>query len=221
MKPHVLLATRMPKPVEAALDTAYTTHRLNEAADKAALLAAIAAETQAVATMGKADAALMDALPNLKVISSFGVGYDGVDVVHASKKGIAVTNTPDVLNDDVANLAVMLVLAATRNFCANERYLRAGRWPSEGDPPLAHSIRGRTVGIIGLGRIGKTLAEKLQLPGLPHRLSRPPRAAGPGLSLLCRPRGIGQRLRHSHRHVPGRGGNPRHRQCQGAGSARP
>ncbi len=165
MKPRVLIATRMPQPVEAALDAAYTTHRLTEAADKAALLAAIADETQAVATMGKADAALMDALPNLKVISSFGVGYDGVDVAHASRKGITLTNTPDVLNDDVANLAVMLVLAATRNFCANERYLRAGRWPREGYPPLARSIRGRTVGIIGLGRIGKTLADKLHFLG--------------------------------------------------------
>jgi len=165
MKPDVLLATRLPGPVETALDAAYTTHRLQQAEDKSAFLAALAPKIRVMATMGKADAALMDALPNLKLISSFGVGYDGVDVGHASKRGVTLTNTPDVLNDDVSNLAVLLVLAVTRNFTFNERYLRAGRWPREGDPPLSHAIRDRTVGIIGLGRIGKVLATKLRVFG--------------------------------------------------------
>ena len=165
MKPDVLLATRLPEAVEAALDRAYTTHRLHEAKDKVALLAAIGSKIRAVATMGKADAGLINALPKLQIIASFGVGYDGVDIAHATGRGIAVTNTPDVLNDEVANLAVLLVLATSRNFTANERYLRAGRWPKEGDPPLAHSVRNRNFGIIGLGRIGKTLAAKLEVFG--------------------------------------------------------
>ncbi len=165
MKPDVLLATRLPGPVETALDQAYTTHRLHQAGDKAAFLSALAPKIRVMATMGKADAALMDGLPNLKLISSFGVGYDGVDVGHATRRGVTLTNTPDVLNDDVSNLAVLLVLATTRNFSFNERYLRAGRWREEGDPPLSHAIRDRTVGIIGLGRIGKVLASKLTVFG--------------------------------------------------------
>lgn len=161
MKPDVLLATRLPGPIETALDEAYITHRLHQAEDRSAFLSALAPKIRVMATMGKADAALMDALPELRLISSFGVGYDGVDVAHATKRGITLTNTPDVLNDDVSNLAVLLVLATTRNFTFNERYLRAGRWPVEGDPPLSHGIRERPVGIIGLGRIGKMLATKL------------------------------------------------------------
>lgn len=165
MKPDVLLATRLPGPIETALDEAYTTHRLHQAEDRQAFLAALAPRIRVMATMGKADAALMDALPELRLISSFGVGYDGVNVAHASKRGITLTNTPDVLNDDVSNLAVLLVLATTRNFSFNERYLRAGRWAQEGDPPLSHGLRERPVGIIGLGRIGKMLAAKLSAFG--------------------------------------------------------
>ncbi len=165
MKPHVLMVTPMMQHVTSALEDAYTVHRLFEACDRKAFLAEIAGSLTAAATMGRADAALMEALPNLKLISSFGVGYDGVDIEHARSRGIRVTNTPDVLNDDVANMAVMLLLTCSRRFVEWDRYLRAGRWEAEGDPPLARGIRGRTVGILGLGRIGKDIARKLEIFG--------------------------------------------------------
>lgn len=112
------------------------------------------------------DGALMDRMPNLKIISNYGVGYDAVDVRAALDRGIMVTHTPDVLNDDVANTAIMLVLTTTRNFLSDAAYLKAGRWSAEGEAPLSRSIRGRKVGILGLGRIGKATAEKLGVFGV-------------------------------------------------------
>ena len=110
-----------------------------------------------------ASASLIDALPNLEIISSFGVGTDSIDVEHARKRGVRVANTPDVLNDDVANLAIMLLLATTRSFVSYDRYVREGRWVREGDPPLTRGIAGRQIGIVGLGRIGRVIAEKLRV----------------------------------------------------------
>ncbi len=106
---------------------------------------------------------LIAALPNLKIISSYGVGYDGIDVQAAVDRGIVVTHTPNVLNADVANTAIMLMLAVSRRLVVDDAYVRAGRWPKEGAAPLTRSIEGKKVGILGLGRIGETIAEKLQV----------------------------------------------------------
>ena len=161
----ILLVSDMMPHIQEALETTHTLHRLYEADDKQAFLASVADRIEAVATMGNADAALIDALPKLKIISSFGVGYDGVDAAHAASRGVIVTNTPDVLNDDVANMAVTFVLTCSRRFGEWERFARAGRWENEGDPPLARAVNGRMVGILGLGRIGKDIARKLQVFG--------------------------------------------------------
>ncbi len=115
---------------------------------------------------GGVDGALMDRLPKLRAISNYGVGYDSIDTAAAIERGIVVTHTPDVLNDEVANTAVLLMLAVARNFAADERYLRAGRWEREGNAPLSRSVRGMRVGIVGLGRIGLEIAEKLEVFGV-------------------------------------------------------
>jgi hydroxypyruvate reductase 2 len=147
------------------LSEAFQVYRLDKAADKEGFLKEIGSSIQAIATFGSASAELMDALPNLRIISSCGVGVDSIDLAHAAKKNIIVTNTPDVLNDDVANMAVLLLLAASRKLVANDRYVRKGKWAEFGDPPLANGIRGRTVGILGLGRIGGDIARKLEVFG--------------------------------------------------------
>ena len=114
-----------------------------------------------MATNGWAPSQVIDRMPNLKLISSFGVGYDGVAAEHAASRKVIVTHTPNVLNDDVANTAIMLMLATTRRLVEQDRYLRDGRWVKEGNAPLTRSVRGKTVGIVGLGRIGEAIAEKL------------------------------------------------------------
>ncbi|MCA0423524.1 MAG: 2-hydroxyacid dehydrogenase [Proteobacteria bacterium] len=112
------------------------------------------------------DAAVFDRLPDLRIVSNFGVGYDMVDAVEAGRRGIAVTNTPDVLNEEVADTALGLLLMTVRRLPQSEQYLRAGRWLSEGNFPLSPSLRGRTMGIVGLGRIGKAIARRAEAFGL-------------------------------------------------------
>jgi lactate dehydrogenase-like 2-hydroxyacid dehydrogenase len=173
----ILIATPMMPMIEQALAERHTLHKLAEAPGQSgASCQSIAGKVTGIATMGKADAALIDALPKLEIISSFGVGYDGVDAAHAASKNIIVTHTPDVLNDDVANMAVLMLLACSRRFCEWHSFARSGRWKDIGDPPLARAVSGRKVGILGLGRIGQDIARKLERVRLRHRLSRPPQA---------------------------------------------
>ncbi|TWF51993.1 2-hydroxyacid dehydrogenase [Neorhizobium alkalisoli] len=116
-----------------------------------------------IAVSGKCDAAMIDAFPNLEVISSFGVGYDGTDTAKAAERGIIVTNTPDVLNDEVADTAIALLLNTLRQLPRAENYLREGRWAKEGPFALSPlSLKGRSVGILGLGRIGLEIARRLE-----------------------------------------------------------
>jgi len=105
---------------------------------------------------------LMAKLPALKIISSFGVGYDSIDAVSAAKRGIVVSHTPNVLNADVSNTAIMLMLAVSRSLVVDDAYLRAGRWLKDGAAPLRQSMDGRKVGIVGLGRIGLEIGRKLK-----------------------------------------------------------
>ena len=167
MKPDVLVAGQLVPPVMAALERDYTLHRIYEAPDREGFLQAVGDRIRAVATSNffGVGADIIDACPNLEIISSIGVGTDSHDVNHARRRGIPLCNTPDVLNDDVANLAVALLLATTRNLVSYDRYVREGRWLSEGDPPLTRGIAGRRIGIVGMGRIGRVIADKLKVFG--------------------------------------------------------
>lgn len=121
------------------------------------------ARVRGIAVAGTVSAALIDSLPNLQIIANFGVGYDGVDVDAAAKRGIIVTNTPEVLDDEVADTTIALLLNTLRQFYTAESYLREGRWEKEGPFPLSPlSLRGRHVGLYGLGRIGGEIASRLE-----------------------------------------------------------
>src|SRR2546429_10023449 len=125
----------------------------------------------AVAGQGPVDGALMARFPKLESVSSFGVGYDHIDAKWAGAHGVMVTNTPDVLTEEVADTALGLLLSTVRELPQAERYLRAGKWAS-GDYRLSNAtLRDRTVGIVGLGRIGKAIARRLdafRLAGVYH-----------------------------------------------------
>ncbi|KKX30515.1 2-hydroxyacid dehydrogenase [Rhizobium sp. LC145] len=124
---------------------------------------AVLARIRGVALSGKFANEWFDLLPNLQVIANFGVGYDGVDTAKAAERGIVVTNTPDVLNDEVADTAIALLLNTVRRLPQAETWLREGRWKSEGPFPLVPlSLKGRHVGIVGLGRIGREIASRLE-----------------------------------------------------------
>ena len=107
------------------------------------------------------DAALMDTLPDLQVVASLGVGYDHVDAKEAARRGVVVTHTPDVLTGEVADLAMCLLLSTIRQIPQADRFLRAGHW-LKGNFPLTTTLRERKVGILGLGRIGKAIAKRLE-----------------------------------------------------------
>jgi lactate dehydrogenase-like 2-hydroxyacid dehydrogenase len=146
------------------LEKAFTLHKLWEAPDREELLANIAPRVKAIASAGghaPVDAALMSRLPNLEIVSSFGVGYDHVDARWAGAHGIVVTNTPDVLTEEVADTALGLLLCTVREFPQAERHLRAGKWLAGNYPLSKATLRDRTVGIVGLGRIGKAIARRL------------------------------------------------------------
>jgi lactate dehydrogenase-like 2-hydroxyacid dehydrogenase len=124
---------------------------------------AVKAKIAGVATTNRMPAQWIDQLPNLKVIANFGVGYDGVDAGHAGTKGIIVTNTPDVLNDEVADTTIGLLINTVRRLPVAETYLREGRWEKEGAFALTPlSLKNRHVGLLGLGRIGLEIAKRLE-----------------------------------------------------------
>ena len=145
-----------------AIEMKFTVHRMWQADDKSAFLAAHS-KTRFMAAFGHGpiDGPLMDALPALEVISSFGVGTDHIDLAAAKERNIRVTNTPDVLNDAVAELAVGLMLTLCRRIVDADRHIRDGKWP-DGGYPLTGELTGAKVGILGLGRIGKEVARRCQ-----------------------------------------------------------
>ena len=147
--------------LEARLAATYDIHLLHKEADPKAFLAAHGRDFVGVATSARfgAVAALIDALPNLKVISSFGVGLDAIDLDAARARGIAVGYTPDVLNDCVADTAFALVLDVARRFSASDRFVRRGDW-LKGPFPLATKVSGKKLGILGMGRIGRVIARR-------------------------------------------------------------
>ena len=167
MKPEILLVCQMNPHVMESLERDYSVHHYWQSDDQSGFLAQVGPGVRGIATSGHhgASAAMMEACPKLEIISSYGVGYDAVDVPQAQAREVIVTNTPDVLNDDVSNLAIALLLDVTRRVSGGDRYVREGRWLKEGDMPLARAIHGRTLGILGLGRIGKLIAQKAEVFG--------------------------------------------------------
>jgi len=105
---------------------------------------------------------MIDRMPKLEIIASASVGYDGIPVEYARTKGIPVTNTPDVLNDDVADLAIGLMIMTARRLVASDTYVRTGKWPAGGEYPLAQKASGKRVGILGMGRIGKEIGKRAE-----------------------------------------------------------
>jgi len=118
-------------------------------------------------------AEMMDCLPRLKILAGFGVGYDRFDLAAAKKRGVVVTNTPDVLTEDVADLAIALTLAVLRRVVALDRFLRAGRWAAGETAPLARKMSGKRLGIVGLGRIGRAIAKRAEGFGMPIAYTGP------------------------------------------------
>lgn len=162
-KPELLMMGPMLPAVMEALGRDFAVHRLWEAADRDALLAAAGPRIRAVATDGHlgCPAAVMDRLPALEIIASYGVGYDNIPVARARARGVRVTNTPDVLNDAVAELCIGLMVALCRRIPEGDAFVRRGDW-LRGAMGLTGELTGRTAGILGLGRIGKEIARRLE-----------------------------------------------------------
>jgi len=177
---HVLAAAKLAPMYLQQLTTAFTLHdRLNET-DPAAF-AKLAPQIRAVAGQGetRVSADLIAQLPALELISIMGVGYDGVDVAAAKARGVKVTHTPNVLNDDVADLAIGLMLNAARQLPAADRFVRSGAW-LKGPMPLARKMSGARIGIVGMGRIGQAIAHRALAFGM--TVAYTARSAKPGLA---------------------------------------
>ncbi len=165
----ILMTAPMLQIVSDSLAQSFMLHRLWEQPDEATFLSEFGPRIRGLATStlyGRVDASLLGWLPELEIISSFGVGYDNVDVAEAARRGIVVTNTPGVLDDEVADLAVGLLLATLRKIPQADRYLREGHW-AEAPFPLSPTLRDRSIGIVGLGRIGSAIARRLEGFGVP------------------------------------------------------
>jgi lactate dehydrogenase-like 2-hydroxyacid dehydrogenase len=159
-KPDLLTVARLAPFLLEPLQSAFTVHdRLHE--QDAAAFARIAPRIRAICGSGesKVSAALIAQLPALEIISIMGVGYDGVDVAAAKARGVMVGHTPDVLNDDVADLALALMLDIARRIPQADAYVRAGKWPG-GPMPLARKMSGARLGVVGMGRIGQAIAQR-------------------------------------------------------------
>ncbi|MGG5823731.1 2-hydroxyacid dehydrogenase [Falsiroseomonas sp. HW251] len=168
-KPGLLIVGELPAWDLEALSERFDLHLYYAAEDKAALLARGRDTIRAISTKGEigADAALMDALPKVEIIACYGVGYDLIDVEAAKARGIRVTNAPDVLTEEVADLAIGLLLAAARRIPAADAWVRDGSWKSRGSFPLTTRVWGKRIGIVGLGRIGAAIARRCEAFGMP------------------------------------------------------
>lgn len=168
IKPSVLQVAGYPAWDQDPLDAAFQMLRHDQAPDKAAFLAEHGAQVRAIATTGVhgCSGALIAACPNLELIAVYGVGYDAVDLGAARARGIAVTNTPDVLTGDCADLAVGMVLALSRGIVKAEAWARSGAW-QKANFPLQRRVWGSRVGILGLGRIGIDVAKRMEGFGCP------------------------------------------------------
>jgi lactate dehydrogenase-like 2-hydroxyacid dehydrogenase len=165
----VLMPAKGMQLIEDEIGARLTLHRLWLEPKPELWLQEWAPKLRAIAMTGAhapVDEAYMRKFPNLEIISSFGVGYDNIDARAAGRLGIIVTNTPGVLDEEVADTALGLMIMTVRQLPQAERHLRAGLWPAKGAYPLSPSLRGRTVGVLGLGRIGKAIAKRVSAFGL-------------------------------------------------------
>ena len=165
-KPEVLVVAKLWPRYMQALQDAFVVHDRTHLDDPAAF-AAIAPRIRAIAASGesKVGPELLQQLPALEMISVFGVGYDGVDVAAARARGVPVTNTPDVLTEEVADLGIALMLSISRRIPQADKYVRDGKWPG-GPFPLTRKVTGARLGIVGLGRIGQAIADRAQAFGM-------------------------------------------------------
>jgi lactate dehydrogenase-like 2-hydroxyacid dehydrogenase len=182
-----------------ALASKHQSLQLPDGADRDGFLAEQGGSVTVVVTSGPpgVDDKLMAALPKLGAVVSYGVGYDRIDVGAARRRGIGVSNTPDVLTDSVADTAVGLILSTVRGFAAADRYVREGRWETAGAYPLTREVNGTQVGILGLGRIGTAIATRLlgfdcaiayhnrhPIPDSPHRYASSPAELAESVDIL-------------------------------------
>jgi lactate dehydrogenase-like 2-hydroxyacid dehydrogenase len=170
-KADVVLIGVPKKLIVDGLSGPFNLHVLPKGSDAEAVIAKVGANVRAAAVTGAPDTMrtdMMARMPKLEIVSSFGVGYDNVDVKYAADNKIVVCNTPEVLNEEVADTALGLLLCTVREFPQAERFLRAGKWMTQGQYPLSRAtLRDRTVGMVGLGRIGKAIARRLDGFGVP------------------------------------------------------
>jgi lactate dehydrogenase-like 2-hydroxyacid dehydrogenase len=171
MKPEIIITAKGHAGTMATLQSEFACHMLFEAGEKNSFLEKHAARVRGLATFGPmpVDGKLMDALPKLEIISNFGVGVDAINLDDAKKRKVIVTNTPDVLNDCVADTAMALIVNTLRKLPQSEKYLRAGSWASRGPYPLTTSLGGKTLGVLGLGRIGEAVAKRAAAFGMEIR----------------------------------------------------
>lgn len=164
MKPEILLLEPMMPEVEAKLEAACVVHRPPKPPDDADFVARVAPNVRGIVTGGATGVsnAVMDALPKLEIVAINGVGTDAVDLVRAKERGVRVTNTPDVLTDDVADLAMALMLAVSRQLLAADRFVRDGKWERQESIPLARKVTGKKLGILGMGRIGRAIGKRAE-----------------------------------------------------------
>jgi hydroxypyruvate reductase len=171
MKPEIILTAKGHAGTMATLQSEFTAHNLFEATNKESFFEKCAARVRGLATFGPlpVDGKLMDALPKLEIISNFCVGVDAINLADAKQRRIIVTNTPDVLNECVADTALALILNTLRKLPQSEKHLRAGNWATRGTYPLTTSLGGKVLGVLGLGRIGEAIAKRAMACGMTIR----------------------------------------------------
>jgi len=195
-KPDILQMGPYPPSDVEALEKRFTLHRYFEAADKEAFVQERVDRIRGIATRGELGAGkhLIDALPNLEIISIYGVGYDAVDLETSRARGIRVTNTPDVLTKDVADFGIAMMLATARGIVGGENWVRSGTWLKSGAYPLNSRVFGKRVGIFGLGRIGSEVAKRCAAFDMDIAYSAPnERETPPGWSYIQDPVALAER----------------------------
>ena len=180
-RPHILVVSKPPPFFLEPLKAAFVVHERLHETDPAEFFK-VAPLVQGIAGGGESavGADLMAQLPALEMVSIMGVGYDGVDVGAAIERKVVVTHTPNVLNDEVADLAIGLMLCVARRIPQADQYVRNGRWAAEGAMPLARKVSGARLGIVGLGRIGQAIADRALAFGM--SVAYTARSAKPGLA---------------------------------------
>ena len=171
MKPDIVFTGKGHAATQATLEAEFTVHKLFESNEKEKFLRERADRVRGIASFGHlpVNGALMDALPKLEIIANFGVGVDQINLDDAKARKIIVTNTPDVLNECVADTALALIMNTLRKLPQSEQHLRAGKWVGAGPYPLTTALGGKVLGILGLGRIGEAIAKRAMACGMSIR----------------------------------------------------